>query len=56
MACAVRPTNIGNALAKLDLDTGAVYTFHVPGGVTGKCRYGLGSAAITALVHANAKY
>jgi hypothetical protein len=35
MACAVRPTNIGNGLAKMDLQTGAVKTWHMPGAVTG---------------------
>jgi hypothetical protein len=35
MACAVRPTNIGNGLAKLDIQTGDVKTWHMPGAITG---------------------
>lgn len=35
LACAVRPSNIGNALAKLDLCTGEVKVWHAPGGITG---------------------
>jgi carotenoid cleavage dioxygenase-like enzyme len=33
---AVRPTNMGNALSKLDLQTGAVQTWHSPGGAVGE--------------------
>jgi hypothetical protein len=33
---AVRPTNMGNALSKLDLQTGAAQTWHSPGGAVGK--------------------
>ena len=36
MACAVRPTNIGNGLAKMDLETGHVKTWNVQGGITGE--------------------
>lgn len=35
MACAVRPTNVGNGLAKMDVQTGEVKTWHEPGAVTG---------------------
>jgi carlactone synthase/all-trans-10'-apo-beta-carotenal 13,14-cleaving dioxygenase len=34
--CAVRPTNIGNGLSKLDLHDGDVKVWHHPGGVTGE--------------------
>lgn len=33
---AVRPTNMGNALSKVDLQTGAVQTWHTPGGAVGE--------------------
>lgn len=33
---AVRPTNMGNALSKVDLETGAVQTWHMPGGAVGE--------------------
>jgi carotenoid cleavage dioxygenase-like enzyme len=33
---AVRPTNMGNALTKLDLQTGEVQTWHAPGGAVGE--------------------
>lgn len=33
---AVRPTNMGNALSKLDLQTGTVQTWHAPGGAVGE--------------------
>ena len=36
LTCAVRPTNIGNALAKVDLETGDAKVWHHPGGVVGK--------------------
>jgi hypothetical protein len=39
---AVRPTNMGNALSKLDLQTGEVQTWHTPGGAVGE-RHGCGS-------------
>lgn len=32
---AVRPTNMGNALSKLDLTSGEVKTWHTPGGAVG---------------------
>lgn len=35
MACAVRPTNAGNGLAKMDVQTGEVSTWHEPGAITG---------------------
>jgi hypothetical protein len=35
MACAVRPTNIGNGLAKMNLQTGEVSTWHELGAITG---------------------
>jgi len=38
VANAVRPTNIGNSLAKMDLQTGEVQTWHNPGGVVGEQR------------------
>jgi len=34
--CAVRPTNMGNALAKMDLRTGASKVWHEPGGAPGE--------------------
>ncbi|KAF5842235.1 carotenoid oxygenase [Dunaliella salina] len=34
---AVRPTNLGNALAKHDTLTGEAQTWHEPGGATGEC-------------------
>jgi len=33
---AVRPTNMGNALSKLDLQAGTVQTWHAPGGAVGE--------------------
>jgi hypothetical protein len=36
MVCAVRPTNIGNGLAKMDVATGEVQTWHEPGGIVGE--------------------
>eukprot|EP00879_Flechtneria_rotunda_P014155 GHRR01014790.1.p1 GENE.GHRR01014790.1~~GHRR01014790.1.p1 ORF type:complete len:330 (+),score=69.39 GHRR01014790.1:226-1215(+) len=36
VTCAVRPTNIANALAKIDVETGEVKVWHKPGGVTGE--------------------
>lgn len=36
MVCAVRPTNIVNGLAKMDVATGEVQTWHEPGGIVGE--------------------
>jgi carotenoid cleavage dioxygenase-like enzyme len=33
---AVRPTNIGNALSKMDLQQGSAQTWHEPGGAVGE--------------------
>jgi hypothetical protein len=44
MACAVRPTNIGNGLAKMDVTSGEVHTWHEPGGIVGECLLGIAVA------------
>lgn len=52
---AVRPTNMGNALSKLDLQTGAALTWHSPGGAVGelgawRARWGRGRPAQVAVL------
>lgn len=50
MSCAVRPTNIGNGMAKLDVDTGDVKVWHMPGGLVGESSDGLACALTVAEV------
>jgi hypothetical protein len=53
---AVRPTNMGNALTKLDLQTGASQTWHTPGGAVGECwdlGWNGGSASLAQQQHCN---